>query len=214
MIKIIFISMILVLSLNARENPFFADKDEKDIIVSSNQDNTKVALKRAAITLPSEARILQKVTIEYKNIDGSIDKKSIILDNSVNWHLPIFISQNYNEPKEYSLIKQKKIKNTQSKYRKIASIKYAKFYTNGKKLRIITKDKMIRSFELTNPSRIVMDFYRDSNMKSYSTKKLNSAFNQIRIGNHKGYYRVVLELDGLYKYNIYNTKKGCLVILN
>ena len=112
-------SIVLMTSLIARENPFFADKDEKDIIVSSNQDNTKIALKRATITLPSEARILQKVTIEYKNIDGSIDKKSIVLDNSVNWHLPIFISQSYNEPKAYNLTKQKKIKNYKAKYKKI-----------------------------------------------------------------------------------------------
>ena len=213
MIKTLFISILLLVSLDARENPFFADKGEKDIIVSSNKDNSKIPLKRATITLPSEARILKKVTIEYKNLDGSIDKKSIVLDNSVDWHLPIFVSQNYNESKPYSLVKQKKIKNYKPKYKKIAAIKYAQFYKAGKTLKIITKDKMLRNFILPKPSRIVIDFKRDSTMKSYSTKKLSGSFSQIRIGNHEGYYRVVLELDGLYMYNVQNIKNGCLVTL-
>jgi len=208
MIKIIFITTILLLSLNARENPFFADKDEKDIIVSSNKNNAKIPLKRATITLPSEARILKKVTIEYKNLDGSIDKKSIELDNSVDWHLPIFISQNYNESKSSN---NKKFKNNK-KYTKIAAIKYAKFYNSGKSLKIITKDKMLRSFQLVNPARIVMDFKRDSTMKSYS-KTIKSVFKKIRIGNHNGYYRTVIELDGLYRYEIKEISNGYILIV-
>jgi len=210
MLKILTLSIILLASLYARENPFFTEKGEKDIILSSNKNNSKSPLKRATITLPSEARILKKVTIEYKNLDGSIDKKSITLENSVDWHLPIFISQNYSESKSHSFVKQKKIKN----YKKAITTKYAKFYISDKNLKIITKDTMIRHFQLTNPSRIVMDFKRDSTMKSYATKKLNSCFSQIRIGNHDGYYRIVLELDGLYTYDIQNIKNGCLVTLN
>ena len=206
-------SIILLALLDARENPFFADKGEKDIIVSSNKDNSKTPLKRATITLPSEARILKKVTIEYKNLDGSINKKSIILDNSVDWHLPIFISQNYNESKPYSNIKQKKIKNYKPNYKKIAVIKYAKFYNDGKNLKIVTKDKMIRSFQLVNPARIVMDFKRDSSMKSYSKNINKPVYKAIRIGNHKGYYRVVVELDGLYKYNKSKISDGYLLKL-
>jgi len=200
MIKISFIILMLLLSLNARENPFFAVKGEKDITISSNKNNDKVPLKRATITLPSEARILKKVTVEYKNLDGSINKKSIELDNSVDWHLPIFISQNYNESKPYNSIKQQKIKNKKQNYQKIAAIKYAKFYCLDKNLKILTKDKMIRVFQLVNPSRIVIDFKRDSTMKSYSSITKKQVFKKIRIGNHNGYYRVVIELDGLYKY--------------
>ncbi len=213
MIKILFISIVLLISLDARENPFFADKGEKDIIVSSNQDNSKPPLKRATITLPSEARILKKVTIEYKNLDGSINKKSIILENSVDWHLPIFISQNYNESKPYNLVKQKKIKNYKPKYKKIAAIKYAKFYNDGKNLKIITKDKMIRNFWLVKPDRIVMDFKRDSSMRSYTKIIDKSIYKVIRIGNHDGYYRVVIELDGLYKYYKNNITDGYLLKL-
>lgn len=207
MIKIFFLTTLLLLSLYARENPFFADKGEKDIIFSSNKDNSKVPLKRATITLPSEARILKKVIIEYKNLDGSISKKSIELDNSVDWHLPIFISQNYNDAK------LKNIEKKDLKYKEIAAIKYAKFYCSGKNIKIITDDKMLRNFQLANPARIVMDFKRDSTMKSYSKITNMPAYKEIRIGNHDGYYRVVIELDGLYKYEKTNISDGYLIRL-
>ena len=213
MIKILFISTILLLSVYARENPFFASVGEKDISFSSNEDRTVEPLKRATITLPAQARILQKVTVEYKNLDGSIEKKSIELENSVDWHLPIFISQNYNssEPKQLKqATKNKKIKKLN--YKKIASIKYVHFYSTGKKLKIQTKDKMIRSFLLTNPHRIVLDFKRESTMKSYSTKA-KGIFNKIRIGNHDGYYRAVVELDGLYRYKKNKISDGYLFTL-
>ena len=99
MVKVLLISILLFTTINARENPFFAIMGERDIPISSNKDRTKPPLKQATITLPAQARTLQKVTIEFKNLDGSIESKSIELDNAVDWHLPIFISQSYTEQK-------------------------------------------------------------------------------------------------------------------
>ena len=204
MTRILFIFIILILSLNARENPFFASVGEKDINFSSNENRAKEPLKRATITLPAQARILQKVTIEYKNLDGSIEKKSIELDNAVDWHLPVFISQNYSTAEKTTVKKVKK-----SNYKKIAFIKYAKFYKSNKILKIVTKDKMLRNFLLTKPHRIVFDFKRESKMKSYE-KTLKGIFCKIRVGNHDGYYRAVVELDGLYRYKMTKVSDGYL----
>jgi len=200
--RILFIFIILILSLNARENPFFASDGEKDINFSSNENRDKEPLKRATITLPAQARILQKVTIEYKNLDGSIEKKNIELDNAIDWHLPIFISQNYSPIEKVAVKKVVKLN-----YKEIASIKYAKFYKSNKILKIVTKDKMLRNFLLTKPHRIVLDFERESKMKSYK-KNLKGIFCKIRVGNHDGYYRVVLELDGLYRYKMTKVSEG------
>ena len=202
MTRILFIFIILILSLNARENPFFASDGEKDINFSSNENRDKEPLKRATITLPAQARILQKVTIEYKNLDGSIEKKNIELDNAIDWHLPIFISQNYSPIEKVAVKKVVKLN-----YKEIASIKYAKFYKSNKILKIVTKDKMLRNFLLTKPHRIVLDFERESKMKSYK-KNLKGIFCKIRVGNHDGYYRVVLELDGLYRYKMTKVSEG------
>jgi hypothetical protein len=212
LIKILFIFALLLASLNARENPFFPTVGEKDIPFTSNENRDKEPLKRATMTLPAQARILQKVTIEFKNLDGSLESKSIELDNSVDWHLPIFISQSYSTiPTETSAsIPDQKQK---TKYKSIASTKDLKFYSSGKKLKLITNDNIKRDFLLVDPHRIVVDFKKDTDIKSYIKKIPKNIFKGVRIGNHKGYYRAVIELDGYYRYKINKISEGYLIEL-
>ncbi len=207
MTKVLLIVLFLLLALQARENPFFPAKGEKDISYPTNQFEQLEPLKRATITLPPQARVLKKVTIEYQNLDGSLESKTIELQNSVDWHLPIFISQNYLTQQNKELPRKKQ------KFMKVASFKYAQFFTSGKTLKIITQDKMIRNFLLVQPHRVVIDFQKDTSFKSYEKEIPKNIFTQIRIGNHTKYYRVVIELDGYYKYKLGKTPKGYVIEL-
>jgi len=195
--KLIFLFSLFSALLIARENPFFPSSGEMDI-PTSNKISKLDPLKRVTLTLPSTARTIESVTVTYKNLDGSISKVTEDLENSVDWHLPIFVSQNYggvgSEPKSTK---------KSSKYIKIAGLKFIKLYKNKKTLKIETKDKLIRNFLLTKPQRIVCDFQRDISIRSY--EKIISAkgiVTKVKLGNHKGYYRVVIELDGYYRYKL------------
>jgi hypothetical protein len=210
--KLFLVILLIFLTLQARENPFFPLVSEKDIPYTSNEKRNISKLKRVAISLPSQARVIKKVTIEYKNLDGSIENKSIELENLIDWHLPIFISQNFiQEQQKNSITKKKDITNLS--FKEVAKIKFAKFEILQNRLKITTTDNCLRDFLLVQPHRIVIDFKRDSNMKSYLKKIQNSVFTKIRIGNHNGYYRVVIELDGYYKYKLKTKKDGYLIIL-
>lgn len=211
-------------ALNARENPFFPSTGETDTPFTSNENRSKEPLKRATISIPAEARVLQKVTIEYKNLDGSIQTKSIDLDNFVDWHLPIFISQSYGASISNSPIAEQKnrknsskavseeinstvvhIKKDDSKIEKISkkskiSAGNIGFLANGKKVMITTKDLMVRNFTLTNPNRIVVDFSATSDIENETRKISSTIFKAVKIGNHGDFYRAVIELDGNYKY--------------
>lgn len=217
LIRVLLISSLIFLSIEARENPFFPSDGERDILITSNKESDIQPLKRAAITLPSQARVLQKVTIEFKNLDGSIESKSIELSNAVDWHIPIFITQSYTQ--QESPAKIEAVSNTQKSvtkkesYQKIASIKHLSLYSSQKSLKLLTKDEALRNFLLVNPHRLVVDFKRDSSMKSYVKKIPNSIFKEVRIGNHDGYYRVVVELDGLYRYDFKKISEGYLIEL-
>ncbi len=202
--------LFLLLTLQARENPFFPSKGEKDILYTSSQAETAIPLKRLSITLPSSARVIKKVTIEYENLDASIDKRTIELDNYIDWHLPIFISQNYLQTQREE--KEPKKKKT-LKYKKIASVKHATFFSSGKTLKIVTDDKIIRNFLLTRPHRIVLDFKRDTNLKSYTKENSKDIFCKVRVGNHSGYYRAVIELDGYYRYKMQKVSDGYIFTL-
>lgn len=222
MIKVLLISTLLFLTLNARENPFFPSDGEKDIVLTTNEDTSKEPLKRASISIPNQARILQKVTIEYKNLDGSIERKSIDLDNSIDWHSPIFISQNYPqtqiETKSEETIKSKVEPKTELKPSvKVSNdnvtLEYLSIFVSGKTLKLVTKHESIRNFLLADPHRIVIDFKSDAEVKNYIRKNIDSIFTEIRVGNHDKFYRVVVELDGHYKYNFKKISEGYLLEL-
>lgn len=216
MIRVLFVSAILLIMLHARENPFFPSVGEKDIPVSSNENRNKEPLKRAAISLPAQARIVQKVTIEYKNLDGTVENKSIELDNSVDWHLPIFISQGYTEVSKSTQPEagsNEKDNQKKSAYKNIASTKHLSLFSSGKSLKLVTADEAIRNFLLVNPHRIVIDFKNASEIEAYEKKGLKDIFKEVRIGNHDGYYRAVIELDGYYRYDIKKIPDGYLLEL-
>ncbi|MDF1878603.1 AMIN domain-containing protein [Sulfurimonas sp. SAG-AH-194-C20] len=212
MIKIFVICLVFISSLSARQNPFFPSKNETDIPFSTNKVLIIEPLKRATITLPSTARTLESVTITYKNLDGSLVSIKESLGNSVDWHLPIFVSQNIggDEKKHTS----KAVLKVNKKIRKIASLPFISLYANKNQIKIITKDTLLRNFLLTKPHRIVCDFKRDISIRSYEkVPKIVSAVKRVRFGNHKNYYRVVIELDGHYKYKLNNTKNTYLINL-
>lgn len=228
--KIFYIMLFLLLTLEGRENPFFPTEGEKDIPLTSNQDTSLPALKRATIALPPQARVLQKVTVEFKNLDGSIESKVIELENSVDWHLPLFISQTYVQEPQISknIIKKNETSKNQtdtnqtaktqtktkhSGFTKIASLAHISFYADGKKLKIVTKDKTIRTFVLAEPHRMVIDFKQESSFASYTQKIPKNIFSVIRVGNHDGYYRVAIELDGLYRYTMQEIAEGYIFTL-
>ena len=171
LIKFLITTLFLLTSIEARENPFFPSDGEKDIIYT-NKQSTLPPLKRATIALPTYARVIESVTINYKNLDGSQESKSVELDNTIDWHLPLFISQSYtkSDRKITAQHSQKK------KLKKIASFKYITFLNSGKTLKLVTNDKTIRNFLLVKPHRIVLDFERDSSMKNYTKIVQNNAF--------------------------------------
>ena len=218
MIKLILAILLLFNILDARENPFFPAKDEKDIPYTSNENRTLPQLKKATITLPSQARIINKVTLEYKCLDGSIEKKSINLQNSIDWHLPIVISQRNRVSQEKITRQTQSRSKSKSKnktgFKRLASFKYGTFLANYKRLKILTNDKIIRDFMLVNPHRIVIDFKRDTTLKTYAKDNTNTIFKKIRVGNHLGYYRVVIELDGQYRYKKQKISDGYMVVLD
>ncbi|WP_457746385.1 AMIN domain-containing protein [Sulfurimonas sp.] len=209
--------LFLPLLLISRENPFFPVENEQKIPLTSNEVTYLPMLKRATLTLPSTARTIEGVTIKYKNLDGSIAKKRIRLQNKIDWHLPIFISQDYGSSPEMPKVLKKKINNKIIKkeiFTQVASLGFITFYVNGKKLKLITKDKILRNFLLVKPHRIVCDFKRQTDMKSFIKAVPKKAlFTKIKVGTHSGYYRVVIELDGYYKYELDKIPNGYMLSL-
>jgi len=209
MVKAFLLLFWLLLSLEARENPFFPATGELDVPLTTNQKEDLEPLKRATITLPSSARTVESITIKYKNIDGSLVTKTQELGNSIDWHLPLFLSQNYADGDT----QQKENKQTPH-YRELIKLNFVSLYGKKREIKVLTKDKMLRNFLLVKPHRIVCDFKRELNSRSFEKNFKNIyGISSIKIGNHKGYYRIVIELDGFYRYKTTQQKDGYLFTL-
>jgi hypothetical protein len=55
---------------------------------------------------------------------------------------------------------------------------------------------------MIKPHRIIMDFKRITDFRSKKKELKDAPYSAIRLGNHDGYYRVVIELDGQYRYSV------------
>jgi hypothetical protein len=77
--------LILPILLFARENPFKSSEEMKDIPLSNNYIQAPNDFKKSTFKLPESARIIDSVEIIYQNIDGSIAKKRIPIDNKIDW---------------------------------------------------------------------------------------------------------------------------------
>jgi hypothetical protein len=230
----IFLSYCILSSfLIARDNPFFPLEGSTDLSKTSNKIKRYKPLKRATITLPDTARVLKKVTFSYQNLDGSISEKSLNLENSIDWHLPLFVSQYYSDSlvkrnasskkkkilNKISIVKndidnknKKSVRNSQKRnFKEIFNYRFIRFDQNKHLIKIKTDDELIRKFLLVNPHRVVMDFKRDAAFRTKSKKLDNVPFKEIRLGNHDGYYRVVITLDGRYRFKIDETSSGQLL---
>jgi len=194
------VALLMTSTLSARENPFEslvgANKIE-EVGISTNVADIVEPYNGSSVNLPSSARVLRSIDFIYQNLDGSIAKKSVLVEKGVDWHEPLIVT--HNKKKKLPEAKQQ-IKEEQ---KLLASFGFIRFEKQGTDLRVISNDDMQRHFLLVNPHRIVIDFKRDA---SFATKhfeiKKSAPFRNIHIGNHDGYYRVVIELDGQYRYKL------------
>ncbi|MEA2110443.1 MAG: AMIN domain-containing protein [Campylobacterota bacterium] len=211
--KKVLLSCLIISSLAlARENPFFPSEGIEDLPISSNSVNRRPQLKRSALTLPDSARILKQVTIKYQNLDGSLETKSITLDHNVDWHVPVFISQSYNNTNKDSAKPDKQSIDNREKIHRISD--FINYSIAKNSIALITNDKLLRHFMLINPHRVVLDFKRDSRVKSKNIPLKSRPFTIIKYGNHSDYYRIVVGLDGKYHYELKKHSGKVVITLN
>ncbi|ACM93552.1 conserved hypothetical protein [Nautilia profundicola AmH] len=183
--KLLFI--LITTFLFARINPFEpVVKPQNTIIINPTY------FKETKVTLPSDARILKKIVFVYQSVSGDIKQKEVVINKHVDFHKPIYITH---EPKKFPM-------------KELNFLNLFTMYIKDKKIFIQTKDKLLRSFFLVKPFRIVLDFKKDADFLTIKKFLKDSFVKKVIVGNHKGYYRVVIYFDAKYMYKITKTSEG------
>ncbi len=218
--RVVFLCIALLLSTmaQARENPFKPVIDSTILPIASNQVEKKPLFRSAKVFLPNDARVLTSIAIYYQSIDGSIKKRVVPIDRSIDWHKPLLITQSPQSSASSNLGIEKKLIEKRAKKRVFkakAEIKrvyrplpFLTLSVKEKSIEMVTKDKKIRSFHLSRPFKVAIDFKRDAGFLTKHIVLSGAPFKAIDIGNHNGYYRVVVTLDAPYRYKIIENEDG------
>jgi hypothetical protein len=184
-IIILFFSIILAF---ARINPF-------EPVINPNETLKIVKPKyfhKAKVKLPDDARVLKKIIFVYQNLNSDILQKEVLINKNIDFHSPIIITHN---PQNFGM----------------KEIKFDSLFTlfiKNKKIFIKTKDKLIRKIFLVEPFRLVLDFRKDADFLTIKRIIKDAIVKKVVVGNHDGYYRVVLYFDANYKYKITPMDEG------
>lgn len=219
--KFLLLLLSCIFSFGAKDNPFAPPQEISKDIYENN-------FERKDVVFNSDARILKKISITYITLDGSEKSISLDVNESIDWHntyafvrsknspstapmpdAPVTAPEHFNLSGEINSTLNVEIPTDNGKLQEFIS-----FASYKNKIKLLTQDKMISNFAVGNPSKIVLDFKKDANFTTKSLRlKMGSPFNRLIIGSHKGYYRLVIYLDGKYNYKIEKDSSGYIINL-
>ncbi|WP_299549799.1 AMIN domain-containing protein [uncultured Helicobacter sp.] len=175
--------------------PIITPKDSGQITNAPQLD----LFTKTELILPSTARKIKKITLEYQNLNGSITTLEKELEGDIDWHFPLVLSQEV-QPKTPN-IPEKENFNLED---------FFDFEITKNSVSLNTHLTLLRDFTLASPTRLILDF------KAPGKKPLKVSFYpkiptipQVSLDTHLDFYRITLNLDGQYKYNLTkDTKTG------
>lgn len=203
--KVLFLSAILSCALMARENPFFSTAESTAMPISSNQVPHQPPLTSMTYNFPDQARILKEATFTFQNIDGSLETRKLQIDQSIDWHKPLVLSQ-------YGADKSTGATATGTGQSRSIDSGFIQFKTSGNRISLTTKYPILRSFSISDPSSIIIDFSHTTPFSPYQKSLESSPFTKVKVTNHGKFARVIITLDGRYTCTVSKIAQGAAVV--
>ncbi len=210
MIKTVLIASLLSSLCGARENPFFATSADPSNTVTSQQNPYKPPLTSMTYNFPKSARVFKEATFTFQNLDGSIETRTIEIDHSIDWRLPLVLSQSSTKNSEATTTVTKA--NTLLPTCPTSKLDFISFNSSKNNLVVQTKDSMIRSFTLSDPSSVIIDFSHDKLFNATQMKFNTSSFVSAKVTNHGKFARVTIVLDGNHECKVLKEVNGVNVV--
>lgn len=201
--KILYVSMMLVSAAVARENPFFSTSEDLTMPTSSNRVQHQPPLTSMTYSFPDQARVLKEATFTFQNVDGSLETRKLEIDQSIDWHNPLILSQSGGQRGSGASAALRSSH---------ADCGFIQFIHSGNRISLITKDPMIRSFTLSDPSSLVIDFKHTGRFTPYVKNLLASPYTKVKVTHHGAFARAIIILDGHYSCSVSKTEQGASIL--
>lgn len=201
--KIFSLSIMLASAILARENPFFSTAESAAMPVTSNKVVHQPPLTSMTYNFPDQARVLKEATFTFQNVDGSLETRKLEIDQSIDWHNPLVLSQ-YGAQGVAAAPAATKSSS--------ADCGFIQFVHVGNKMTMLTKDPVLRSFSLSDPTSIVVDFAHTTRFNPYEKSLAASPFVKVKVTNHEKFARATLTLDGRYACSVSKVDQGASVL--
>ncbi|MHB8099870.1 MAG: AMIN domain-containing protein, partial [Sulfuricurvum sp.] len=88
---------------------------------------------------------------------------------------------------------------------------FIQFVHTGNKISLLTKDPVLRSFSLGDPSSIIIDFVHSTTFNAYEKDLSASPYANVKVTYHGKFARAVITLDGKYTCTVSKTAQGANV---
>ena len=234
MSKVLWLILSLMMIAEARENPFETLEASKSVGKATQIEEQRENFDSTTYSLPSTARVLKSVTFSFQNLDGSISDEAVSVDKNVDWHDPLVVSIQKNAaqanpqtttsttPLPKASAPSTKTKEPEASVKKVTQEKVVdtlKFNAtlslgvNGDEISIFTKDTKVRDFLIADPYKVVVDFKKTTSFSTQTLEINHAPFVSATLGDHEGFYRIAILLDGHYRYDILPFNGGYVIKL-
>ena len=203
--KVLLVSAMLSYSLLARENPFFSITESATLPISANKVPHQPPLTSMTYNFPDQARVLKEATFTFQNVDGSLETRKLQIDQSIDWRNPLVLSQ-------YGAEKKAVVATSTVGQSATADNSFIQFQPSGNRISLITKDPVLRSFSLSDPSSMIVDFTHTALFTPYEKALNASPFSKVKVTNHGKFARAIITLDGRYTCVVSKTAQGAAVV--
>jgi len=193
---------LLITSVSARENPFFSTAENKNFPITNSKIEHKPPLTSMTYNVPDQSRILKEITFTFQNLDGSLETKKLEIDQSIDWRSPLILSQSG----------ASKLPSEESKISSHLQHDFIQVINSGNRINLLTNDPMLRTFTLTDPRSLVVDFKHTKNFEPFEKGLNASPYKKVRIDYHGTFARVTLMLDGHYICTVAKNTQGATAV--
>lgn len=157
---------------------------------------------KTELILPSTARKIKKIIVEYQNLNGSITSIEQNLEGDIDWHFPLILSQEV-QPKSPEVLD----------LQGFALGGLFDFEITKNTISLTSSLRLLRDFTLASPTRLVLDFKAPDKTQLQETFKTQiPSIPKVSLSTHLDFYRITLNLDGQYKYTLKQKDGGVFQI--